>query len=378
MLNKRNKPNRGHIVLAAGGTGGHIFPAEAIQGELERAGFSTALFTDHRYFRYRKEPDAGKEKVANRVIITSAALMGNLWKKMQAIVLLAIGLLQSLYALQRKRPLLVIGFGGYPAFPILLAARLMQLPIILHEQNMTSGKVTAMMARYAEAVFVPMADLAQYPEAWRHKCVVTGIPVRQEFIDVRKTRYPRLTKKSSLQLLVVGGSQGASVFSTVVPQAFALLSREERERFVVTQQCPEKDLGMARAAYDSMHMTVEVEPFFRDMAQRMQTAHVLITRAGASTIAEICMVGRPALYIPYPFAIHQHQRRNAQCIVASHGGWVMDQNQFTPDQLAHTLQQWLDSPTLLAQTAAEAKALGTPDSVSRVVAWIENYNVGTL
>ncbi|MEK9751655.1 MAG: undecaprenyldiphospho-muramoylpentapeptide beta-N-acetylglucosaminyltransferase [Rhodospirillaceae bacterium] len=349
-------PGKHLVVLATGGTGGHVFPAEALASELAQRGCRLALFTDRRggnytgvlgdldTYRIRAGGVAGKRFIA----------------LLQSGPELAIGLVQARSLLRRLNPSAVIGFGGYASVPTMLAACLGGLPTAIHEQNAVLGRANRLLAPWVARIATCFDQVSGIPANADPKVIKTGMPVRQAIIDVMDTAYPAIADDGEFRILVIGGSQGARVLSDVVPAAMALLPEALRRRMRIVQQCRPEDLDRAREVYVSAGIDAELANFFNDVPARLATAHLVIGRSGASTVAEVTAVGRPSILVPYHYATDDHQARNAHAVDAAGAGWVLPQTAFTPEALKNRIESLVGMPVVLERTAANAKALGRP------------------
>ncbi len=350
------------VVLAAGGSGGHVFPAEALATELSGRGLRLVLITDRR-------GDAYGGALAN--IVTHRIRAGGIAGKSIAARLksgpeLAIGTWQARSLLKTINPSAVVGFGGYASVPTMLAATFGGFKTAIHEQNAILGRANRLLAGRVDRIATSFEATRALPENAAAKVQYCGMPVRAPIIAMRETPYPVLDDTSAINILVLGGSQGASVLSEVIPQAFGLLDDGLRKRISVTQQCRPEDLEKVHAAYARMNMDATLDTFFNDVPQRMAAAHLLIGRSGASTVAEATVIGRPAILVPYPHAIDDHQSFNGHALDEAGGGWLMSQETFTAGGLSARLQSLLRVPEILQKAAAGARAAGSPDAAIRL------------
>jgi UDP-N-acetylglucosamine--N-acetylmuramyl-(pentapeptide) pyrophosphoryl-undecaprenol N-acetylglucosamine transferase len=351
--------NSSLIVLAAGGTGGHIFPAEALARELMSRGHRACLITDHRGGKFKDDLQVPV------VRIRASSLGGSFLAKTRGAIEMGIGTLQAFFKLREMKPDVVVGFGGYPSVPTVFAASRLGIPIMLQEQNAVIGranKVLAPMARVVATSFPHVAGL----EKITARSVITGTPVRPAICMLHDVSYPVLNETSPLRILVVGGSLGAQVFSTVVPKALALLPETMRKRILISQQCRAADLELARQAYISLGMQPELATFFHDIPEKLAQCHLVIGRAGASTVAELCAAGRPAIMVPYPHARADEQTANARSLAETGAGWVIPQSALTPEALAVRLESLINSPATLAKAAEAAKSLARLNAAIRL------------
>lgn len=345
-----------HIVLAAGGTGGHMFPALALSEELIERGHKVTLITDKRGLKYRKLFEGVKVYEVNGATFAGKGLLG----KIAAIPKIIGSIFEAKSLLKMLKPGTVIGFGGYPSFPTIRAARSLKIPTCLHEQNAVLGKVNRMMAKSVDAVALSFEDTQKANWDKYNFVAVTGNPVRKEVVDIGDLYYPTLGDDRIFRILVIGGSQGAKIFSEVVPQAISTLPRASQRRLQVTQQCREEDIEAVRELYADTKIAVELTTFIDDLPNCMRWSHLVIGRAGASTIAELTTAGRPAILVPYPHAADDHQTANARELVANGGAWLYQNNQFNAKELAKTLQRMARHPNEVWLAAEESRKIGKP------------------
>jgi UDP-N-acetylglucosamine--N-acetylmuramyl-(pentapeptide) pyrophosphoryl-undecaprenol N-acetylglucosamine transferase len=334
------------IVVAAGGTGGHFFPAEALAAEFLARGHRIALMTDARSAGLRSSVFAGHEQI----VLPGAGLAGRGAKAISGAAGLARGVLRARAVLRRLAPAALVGFGGYPSVPPVLAARSLgrlRPRIVLHEQNAVLGRANRFLARRADLLALSFANTQRLPA--RVPTRVVGDPVRAAFQPVEYA-----APEGDIRLLVLGGSLGARVFSDIVPPAVALLPEPLRRRVRVVQQCRAEDVARVRAAYQAQGTKAELATFFHDVPQRLAASHLVIARAGASTVAELAIVSRPAILVPLPHAIDDHQTANASALADAGAAWLMPQAGFTPPALAELLGRTLADPAGLAAASAAA------------------------
>ncbi|ONH81979.1 undecaprenyldiphospho-muramoylpentapeptide beta-N-acetylglucosaminyltransferase [Roseomonas mucosa] len=362
------------FVVAAGGTGGHVFPAEALAAELAARGERVVLMTDARSGALMEKGGTRFEGM-DRFILPGAGLAGRGARRAAAGALaLARGTLQARHLLATLNPAAVVGFGGYPSVPPILAARLLPAArrpvLVLHEQNAVLGRANRFLSRGADLLALVFEDTARIPAGVATE--VVGNPVRPAIRALAGQGFLSPAAEAPFHLLVLGGSLGARVFADVVPEAIARLAPEHRARLRVTQQCRAEDLERTRDAYAASGVAAELAPFFPDVAALYRNAHLVISRAGASSVAELACAGRPAILVPLPGAIDDHQSANARAMAASGAAEVMLQagNQsgnpdgFTPAALASALTARLEDPTRLIPAAAAAAGLARPDAAA--------------
>ena len=352
-----------HLVLiSAGGTGGHLFPAEALGLALRQRGIRITLATD------RRVGALSTSFPADDVFeIPSATPSGrSLIKMARAGALLGLGVARAVPLIRRLRPAVVVGFGGYPTVPPLAAARLLRVPTVIHEQNAVMGRANRLLAGSASLIATGFSAVRGLPSGASGRVVHTGNPLRPSVLQAASSELPPVAEGGTIRVLVFGGSQGARVMSDIVPPAVEQLSGEFRSRLQITQQAREEDLERVRSLYSRLNVSSEVEPFFKDLPSRMAGAHLVISRSGASTVAELAAIGRPAILVPLPGALDQDQAANAATLAGIGAATVIAQDGFTPARLAAELQRRFEDPALLTSAAAAAKSAGITDAAERL------------
>ena len=350
------------VMLAAGGTGGHLFPAQALAEELGRRGIAVELATDERGDRYGMGFPARKVHQ-----IASATLAGRSPGAMAATgIKLTRGVAAAFKLMGQSRPAAVVGFGGYPSFPPLLAARMRGIPTILHEQNAVLGRANRMLAKRVTAIAASFEPKVMLLAELVPKAHFTGNPVRAAVIEAASIEYVAPLTDGPFHLLVFGGSQGARFFSDSVPPALALLCEQLRKRLIVIQQARAEDVERVTAAYVASGVQAEIEPFFAELPRLMAASHLVIGRAGGSSVAELTVIGRPSILVPLPHAIDNDQLRNARSLSAAGAGLLIEQSALTPTRLAAEIEALANAPDRLAAAAMAAKTLGHPDAVQRL------------
>jgi UDP-N-acetylglucosamine--N-acetylmuramyl-(pentapeptide) pyrophosphoryl-undecaprenol N-acetylglucosamine transferase len=348
------------IVLASGGTGGHMFPAEALAAELLRRGASVALVTDRRGQAFgERQPGVALYRIrAGRI---GAGVVG----KVTALAVTALGTIEAARLLRTLVPAAVVGFGGYPSVPTMLAATRMALPSLIHEQNAILGRANRLLAPRVGTIATSFASVGGLRAGAHVRIVETGNPVRGAIVALRGAAYAA-PGDGRVELLVIGGSQGARVLSAVVPAALARLDPALRNRLFVMQQARPEDLAEVQRAHAANGIAAEVAPFFEDVPARLARAQLVIARSGASTVAELTALGRPAILVPYRFAADDHQTANARALAEAGAAWVMPESGFAPEALAVRIATLLAAPHSLAAAAAAAHRLGRPDAAERL------------
>ncbi len=362
-----------HYVLAAGGTGGHLIPAFALATELHQRGNHVALVTDERGAKLPGKPDFLPAHV-----IPASKLGKNPLHWPKAIKAILEGRRMALRLYESFQPSAVVGFGGYPVFPALLAALAAEVPSVIHEQNAVLGRVNRFFAGKVNAIATAYPDIAHLSLKHAGKVHLVGNPVRVEVLELREAPFPAFTAEGLLRVLVTGGSQGARVLSEVVPDGLAMLPPALRQRLQVTQQCRAEDLDAVRARYRSHDIPAELGTYFEDMATRLADAHLFIGRAGASTIAELTAVGRPAILVPLPIATDDHQAANTREIVKAGGARMIRQDRFTAKELAKQIQALAQRPETLATAAHAAWNCGRPKAVEDLADLVESFGGAEL
>jgi len=347
------------IMLAAGGTGGHLFPAFALAEELRRRGVAVDLMTDMRGDRY------GGGFPARAVYQVPSATLASRAPRDIAKTMLTLGRGTGVAfgMLGRVRPNAIIGFGGYPTYPPLVAARLRGIPTAIHEQNAVLGRANKMLAKRVTAVATSFERTKFLDGSLAAKSVLTGNPVRKAVIEAASLGFLPPLPDSAIRILIFGGSQGARFFSDVVPLALFALPDTLRQRLRVVQQAREEDMERVREAYAEAGIKADIAPFFTDLPARMADAHLIIGRAGASTVAELAVIGRPSILVPLPHALDNDQLNNARRLEESGGAWCIEQRNLSPERLADELEKLLKDPDTLAAAAKAAKNAGRPDAV---------------
>jgi UDP-N-acetylglucosamine--N-acetylmuramyl-(pentapeptide) pyrophosphoryl-undecaprenol N-acetylglucosamine transferase len=350
------------VLLAAGGTGGHLFPAEALSVALDRRGVRVHLATDARATRY------GSTFPAEAIhVIASETVRGrNPVALVKTGAVLGLGVAQAWWLLGRLRPSAVVGFGGYPTIPPVFAATLRRIPTIIHDANAVIGRANRLLSARATAIATTFPGVLDGAPRLAAKATHTGNPVRPAVIAAAATAYVTPAAAGSLRVLVVGGSQGARVMANIVPDAIARLAPQLRQRLVMVQQAREEDRARVAAAYERLGMTAEIASFFPDLPTRMAQAHLVLSRSGASTVAELAAIGRPSILVPLPGALDQDQLANANVLGNAGGAIVLTQDAFTPERLAQEIAALAGAPERLAAMAAAAKAVGFLDAADRL------------
>jgi UDP-N-acetylglucosamine--N-acetylmuramyl-(pentapeptide) pyrophosphoryl-undecaprenol N-acetylglucosamine transferase len=360
-----------NFVLAAGGTGGHMIPAHALAAELKGRGYGVLLITDERGARF-----PGLFEGMPVHILPAGRLGGGPigWLKAFGSVVKGRGEAKRLY--RDHRPDAVVGFGGYPAFPSLLAASAMNIPTILHEQNAVLGRVNRLLAGDAVAIGTAYDRVDRLKPRYADKAVLVGNPVRAEIAKLGELPFPAFDEVAPLKILVTGGSQGASVLSQVVPAGLGMLAPQLRRRLQVVQQCRPEDIDRVRVQYAELGIPAELMTYIEDMAEKIADAHLVIGRAGASTVAELTAAGRPAILIPFAAATDDHQTANAREMVKAGGARAIQEASFTPEVLARQIEALAMDPVALANAAGRALSVGHPHAARDLADLVERIGNG--
>jgi UDP-N-acetylglucosamine--N-acetylmuramyl-(pentapeptide) pyrophosphoryl-undecaprenol N-acetylglucosamine transferase len=355
-----DKTNSQPVLVAAGGTGGHLFPATALASALTEHGIAVHLATDRRAVQFG---DAFAEDVIH--VIASATIRSrNPIALTQTAAALGIGLVQAWHLIGRLHPAAVVGFGGYPSLPPVLAAVWRGVPTVIHDGNAVPGRANRFLAPRVTAIATTFPDTFQNAPSLAAKATLTGNPVRSAVIAAAAAPYD--APSDVLRLLVFGGSQGARIMADIVPAAVARLEGGMRHRLRVVQQAREEDLARVREAYARAAVAAEVAPFFSDLPARIAASHLIVARSGASTVAELAAIGRPSILVPLPHAIDQDQFANAGVLERAGGALRLVQEAFTPERLATEIAVLAGAPQRLAAMAAAARSLGRPDAAARL------------
>lgn len=357
-----------HYVLAAGGTGGHMVPAHALGAELIARGHSVALVTDERGARIPGLFEGMETHVMPAGRIAGGPLG---WLRAGRSILAGRAMARGLN--RQVRPSAVIGFGGYPALPALLAALKDRVPAMVHEQNAILGRVNRLLAGRVDIIATAYPDVQRLKPAYAGKVRLVGNPVRKEVLALRDEPFPALREDGEFRVLVTGGSQGASILSTVVPDGLGLLPLGLRRTLKVVQQCRPEDIEDVRRRYAELGIDAELATYMQDMPDRLRWSQLVIARAGASTIAELTVAGRPAILIPLPSAMDDHQTANVVEIVDAGGARSIVQSVFTPVELAKQIQKLAGEPDALSEAAARMRECGRPDAAAALADVVESY-----
>jgi len=346
------------FAICAGGTGGHLFPAQALSAELKRRGHRIVLLTDERGLRF------GDTFPCDEIVqIPSSTLsLRAPMKAFTGVTEIVSGVSKALKIFKSSSFCAVAGFGGYPSLPPMVAARLLGLPTCLHEQNAVMGRANRFLSRFATVLATSFEVTQKAPVNGRLRITTTGNPVRQQVIELRNSSYKPAFGDEEFRLLIFGGSQGASIFGDVMPRALELLPEMSKKRLKVTQQCRQEDIDKVKTAYRGAGIEAEVAAFFSDLPERMATSHLVVARSGASTLSELTVIGCPAVLVPLPGSLDNDQRENARSLEVHGGAWVVEQSELKPDRVVKLLDKFMNEPDLLVAAAHAAHKIGKPDA----------------
>lgn len=366
MKRNKKKISQPLIILTAGGTGGHVYPAEALAEELLKRGFRVALVTDKR----GKDNYKGKlGEIPNYAVYAGSLVGKSVWFKIKSLFKLSIGVLQALYILLRNKPVCVVGFGGYASFPCCVAAILTGTDLVIHEQNSVMSRTNRFLSKYADLIAQSFKNVKF--TSVHVKTVLTGMPIRATIAEVADKAYPKFGPEDKMQILVLGGSQGAKVFSEVIPAAIKNLDKGLQKRIKIVQQCRQADLDEVAKAYKGAACEITVSHFFENMPELYAHSHLVISRAGASSVSEIAVAGVPSILVPLPTAADDHQTGNAAWLDDAKAAKVIAQKSFTQEKLSEVLGEYLNDSSILERMAEKAKKVGIRNAAERLADAIE-------
>lgn len=362
-----------NILLCAGGTGGHVFPALSLAHDLMNRDFNVVLVTDNRAAKYAQGIDN-----LTIEIISSATFPPSVLGKIKALFSLFRGYLQSACILKKYKPLVVIGFGGYPSLPPMIAAQRRKIKTIIHEANAVLGRANKFLARKADKIALSLPDMTSLNKDELERAVVTGNPIRADIAALYTHGYTTPEPDMPFNLLVMGGSLGAKVMAKFVPSALIGLPDELRSRLNVIQQCHDDDILAIKTLYDDTGVKATLKSFFDNVPELLKTSNLIIARSGASTVSEIAVAGIPAIYIPYPHHADQQQKVNAESIAQFGGAWVIEEDNLSSEILTEKIKTLMESPEILFKSAEAARSCAKPEATRKlgnlVVALIKGWD----
>ena len=354
------------VILTAGGTGGHIYPAEALATELEHRGFNVMLFTDARGLNNYK----GKlGKIENRAICSGSVIGKSVLTKIISLFKVGLGVLQAGFYLFRVKPCCVVGFGGYASFPTAVASIILRIPLIVHEQNSVMSRTNRILAPFASVVAQSFRKVKNTPKG--SKSVLTGMPVRETIALLHEQ--PRKKSSDKKTLVILGGSQGARVFAEVVPAAVKLLDGKLQEKLTLYQQCRKGEEAQVEQAYEGLPCKTIVRSFFENMPELYSQADFMISRSGASSVYEIAAAGVPAMFVPLPIAADNHQYYNAEEFVEAGAACLVLQKDFTPEKVKHVLEDLFSNPEHFAVMSEKAKDMALVDASAQLADVVQHF-----
>ena len=354
------------IILTAGGTGGHVYPADALAQELEKRNYNLMLVTDQRGLNNYH----GKlGEIENKAVLSGALVGKNIWFKIKSLIKVSLGILQSVYIIIKYKPECVVGFGGYASFPCAVAAILTGTDLIIHEQNSVMSRTNRFLAKYASKIATSFPKTKYAPQG--NQTVLTGMPVRTTISALFDKQYKQPEQNGKFNLLVLGGSQGAKIFSEVIPQAIKSLDEKIQQNIHITQQCRKDDIELLQKEYSDAKCSAEISNFFKNMPELYDTNHIIISRAGASSVCEIAAAGIPSILVPLPTAADDHQTFNASEFKNKNGGMVIAQKDFTAEKLQEILEKFINNPTELEIMARNTKKFAIIDADKRLADVVE-------
>ncbi len=360
--------NMSKIILLAGGTGGHLFPALALAQELTRRGHEIYLFSDERIEKFAKKFPAKSISI----IPSATPSISNPLKFIKAGFVILAGILVSIQKLRQIKPDLVIGFGGYPIVPSFIGAKILGIKGILHEQNAVLGRANRALARIAKALALSF-EFTSFAYNYSLMQIVTGNPVRDNVREIAKTlTYSPIKENGKIRLVIFGGSQGAQFFSQIIPKAIVQLPDNIKKRLEITQQCRAEDLPYVLKIYKKSKINADLAEFFDDLPQKLAHSHLIICRSGASSVAELAVLGRPAILIPLPGSLDGDQANNAAFLESNGAAWLVEQDNISPLSLAKQLEELLSEPEILSKAAQKAKLLGRENAVEKLADLAQN------
>ena len=354
------------IILTAGGTGGHVFPAESLAEELSARGYDLALVTDSR----GKDNYHGKLGEIPNYSVWAGALVGkSKWFKIKSLFKTCIGILQAIYILLKRKPVCVVGFGGYASFPCCMAAILLGIDLIIHEQNSVMSRTNRFLSKYASFIAQSFENTKYAPS--RTKKILTGMPIRKNISTLNNREYKIYNTNDKYQLLIIGGSQGAKIFGEVIPLAIKNLPSALQERLQIFHQCRKDDIQEVKNNYQGCSADLTISHFFENMADLYSQTSLIISRAGASSIAEITAARLPSIIIPLPSAADDHQTTNAESIHKNKAGYILAQKDFTKEALSSLLEQILKDEKILTLMSDQAAKISITDASKRLADALE-------
>lgn len=361
--------NKKLVVVTAGGTGGHVYPADALATELEKRDCEVVLYTDTRGLNNYK----GKlGEIENKAILSGSIVGKSILTKFVSLTKVALGVVQAMYYLARKRPDCVVGFGGYASFPTAIAAVILRIPLVIHEQNSVMSRTNRILAKFAVVVAQSFRTVKNTPDGV--KTILSGMPIRENIASIYNDEYDTKVKDDEIVLVVLGGSQGAKIFADVIPEAIKMLPEEERKKLVLYQQCRKGEEKEVESLYENVISNVTINSFFENMPELYKKANIIISRAGASSVYEIAAAGLPSVLVPLPIAADNHQYYNALDFAKNNAGLVIEQKDFTVDNVVKVLKDFIENPQMLKDMSKSVKELAIIDAAKRLADVVERLS----
>jgi UDP-N-acetylglucosamine--N-acetylmuramyl-(pentapeptide) pyrophosphoryl-undecaprenol N-acetylglucosamine transferase len=356
------------FVIATGGTGGHIFPALVLLNKLKRKGHKSLIVADNRFLNFKDQIP----KDANYKIICTGSLVGNIFAKLLTLIKIILGIFQALLILYRYKPNMVLSFGGYISFPTMVAAVILRIPLLIHEQNSVIGKANRILLKWTDLISISFEKTKGLGKVNKDKVFVTGNPVKDEIIKIRNKAYPVIKPNKKIKILVLGGSQGARILSKVVPDAILALDDQLKKHIEIFQQCRKKDIRKVQDKYNKHEIKATTATFFNDVPQKLAVSNLVICRSGASTVSELIAAGRPAIFVPLAIAADHHQFFNAKAMSDKNAAWIIEEKEFNCFNLSRLLNKLLGEPKLLFKAATNIESLFI-DSGNKLLHLIEKF-----
>ncbi len=361
--------NRKLVVVTAGGTGGHVYPADALATELAKRDCEVILYTDTRGLNNYK----GKlGEIENKAILSGSVVGKSILTKFVSLTKVALGIVQAMYYLFRKRPDCVVGFGGYASFPTAIAAVILRIPLVIHEQNSVMSRTNRILAKFAVVVAQSFRTVKNTPDGV--KTVLSGMPIRKSIASLHNNEYSAKTADDKMVLVILGGSQGAKIFADVVPEAIKMLSDEEKKKLVIYQQCRKGEEKEIEFLYKNVISDVTINSFFENMPELYKKADIIVSRAGASSVYEIAAAGLPSVLVPLSIAADNHQYYNALDFAKNNAALVIEQKDFTIDKMVKILKDFMENPQIMKDMSKAVKELAIVDAAERLADVVEGLN----
>ncbi len=368
MKRDNNQNNNLTIMLGAGGTGGHLFPAEALASELLKRGYKIIFATDRRGAVFYGKSSLQKKSNIVMYILPSATWGRGILGKITALVTVGFGILKSIWLVKKYKVKIAVGFGGYPSFPPLYAAQFLKIPTILHEQNAILGKANARLAVRANNLALTVSNTKAI-DRYREKAVTVGNPVRNNIL--RKQQTPPIKMQGELNIFLMGGSQGAKIFGDIIPFALAKLPKDLQQKINLTMQVRQEQLNSVKNSLEAIQIKAELKSFFTDVEEKLSNCHLFIGRSGASSVADVTTIGRAAIFVPMQHQ-DQQQKLNADVVADAGGAWVIEEKDFTADILAKKIEEFFKFPHILEEASLKSAKSARSDAAKLLADLVES------